>query len=569
MKLGKTIIAVYAGLFTIPQGYAATMETVWGNIASQTELLSAFSLVQKSTIPTGLTLPEASTTKSENTLQFVKGHRDSFDVSHARYNQYYQDIPVWAAQVIYHTPKQGLNNTVTGQLVKDIAQDIPQLDAKLSVDNAKDIAQRHSPGSQNMVVKKIIYLKNKSHKAVMAYLVSYAANKNKMPSLPHFIIDANTGEILRFWDGLQTGSEIGQGYGGFTFSNLKYRPGRYQFGVVRSGIKTLNKLNITFKSGVCYATNFVFSVINLKNKSVNSLPFELPVSSLDAKNYRLNPFSYPCSAPNYRNVSDNNSAPVNGGWSPVNDVIFFVKKAYDMYIVKYNVASPIEHKQLRLYTHIDDYDNAFACSPACMRDSGINGPQQLVFGNGGVDDAPYTDIGTSGHEFAHIVTDNFSELVYDGQSGGINESFSDMAEFALKSYLKAQYPWIWDGKDWTIGLETSKVKKPLRYMNNPPLDGDSIDDARDYYSGLDVHHSSGVFNKAFYLLSVTSGWSVDKAFRVMLDANMNYWTPRTSFNRAACGVIQAAKQRGYKYQDVISAFNRVGVFCGSEAPLIG
>jgi len=31
---------------------------------------------------------------------------------------------------------------------------------------------------------------------------------------------------------------------------------------------------------------------------------------------------------------------------------------------------------------------------------------------------------------------------------------------------------------------------------------------------------------------------------VMLDANKNYWIPATNFKSGACGVIQAAKNRG-------------------------
>ena len=42
-----------------------------------------------------------------------------------------------------------------------------------------------------------------------------------------------------------------------------------------------------------------------------------------------------------------------------------------------------------------------------------------------------------------------------------------------------------------------------RYMADPPLDGKSIGTAADFCPGMDVHHSSGVFNKAFYLLATT------------------------------------------------------------------
>lgn len=508
------------------------------------------------------------TSNTINTLQFTRGNVDHSHVSHVRYDQYYHGVLVWGAQVIYHVSPSRVETMVTGQLVKGISQDVTDLDGKISGEEAKKIALTHSPTTNEAHIKKIIYLQKKSHKAVLAYLVSYATKNKNGPALPHFIIDANTGEILRFWNALQT-TAIGQGIGGVGFNNLSYRPGRYQFGTVQAKLNTIGKMDITFKGGVCYTATSIVQVINLRNQSIYDIPFGLPVSSSEVTTYKLAPFKYACSAPTYRNLTDGGYAPANGGWSPINDVTYFVTEAYNMYVLKYHVKMPVgKTLPLRIYTHINDFANAFACSPICMRESGIRGPSQLVFGNGGSEDAPFTDIGTSGHEFAHLITDNFSALVYDKQSGGINESFSDMAEFALKNYLRAKYPWIWNGKDWTIGLETSKVKRALRYMNNPPLDGYSIDNARNYSSRLDVHYSSGVFNKAFYLLSTTPGWSVDKAFQVMLDANMNYWTPTTNFNSAACGVIQAAYQYKYKTQDVVRAFQLVGVACAKEVPFI-
>lgn len=560
-KLALSLILLIAS-----QAQGATIEHIWGKVGEQTDLLNDFSLVQTKKIPSGLVLPPSQQTAGKNILKFFKGHVDESKVSHVRYNQYYQDIPVWGAQVIYHISPKNVKTLVNGQLVKGIAEDVQQLEGKISPEQAKAITQSHTPTDQPIQVKKIIYLNKESNKAVLAYLVTYLAHDDKGPALPHFIIDANTGEILREWNALPHVA-IGQGQGGFTFSNLSYRPGTYQFGTLKPGLNTLDKMNIIVKNNnTCIMMNSVFQIVNLKNQSIDSIPYNLPVSNADASHFRLTPFSYLCSAPAYHNRNDGNYAPVNGGFSPINDVMFFVNESYNMYVLKYGIKKPVGSTlPLRIYTHINDFSNAFACSLQCMRESGITGPAQLVFGNGGTHDAPFSDIGTSGHEFAHLVTDNFSALIYDGQSGGINEAFSDMGEFALKSYVKQRFPWIWDGKDWNIGLETSKSRTPYRYMHNPPLDGNSIDNARNYNSQLDVHYSSGVFNKAFYLLSNTPGWSVEKAFRVMLDANMNYWTPATTFNDAACGVIESAKARRYKHQDVVIAFQRVGVVCRTEA----
>ena len=63
--------------------------------------------------------------------------------------------------------------------------------------------------------------------------------------------------------------------------------------------------------------------------------------------------------------------------------------------------------------------------------------------------------------------------------------------------------------DWTVGRDiVRKQGGALRYMHNPPKDGKSIDSAIKYYDGMDVHHSSGIFNKAFYLLANREGWTL-------------------------------------------------------------
>ncbi len=116
--------------------------------------------------------------------------------------------------------------------------------------------------------------------------------------------------------------------------------------------------------------------------------------------------------------------------------------------------------------------------------------------------------------------------------------------------------------DWLVGAEIFKGSGALRYMNNPPQDGASIDHASDYTSGMDVHYSSGVYNKAFYLLATTSGWGTVKAFQAFARANRDYWTASSTFNQGACGVETAATDLGFTKADVTAAFTAVGVSCG-------
>ena len=77
--------------------------------------------------------------------------------------------------------------------------------------------------------------------------------------------------------------------------------------------------------------------------------------------------------------------------------------------------------------------------------------------------------------------------------------------------------------------------------------------------GMDVHYSSGVFNKAFYNLATTSGWDTKKAFVVMARANQLYWSASTNWDLAGNGVMDAACDLNYNPSDVQAALAAVGV----------
>jgi hypothetical protein len=111
-------------------------------------------------------------------------------------------------------------------------------------------------------------------------------------------------------------------------------------------------------------------------------------------------------------------------------------------------------------------------------------------------------------------------------------------------------------------------------MCDPPLDGMSIDHVSEYFPGLDVHYSSGIFNKAFCLIANSSGWNTRMAFSIFVKANQDYWTPGTTFQQGAEGARDAALDYGYPCQDVLNAFAAVGItitcpgssgYCASSA----
>jgi Zn-dependent metalloprotease len=184
----------------------------------------------------------------------------------------------------------------------------------------------------------------------------------------------------------------------------------------------------------------------------------------------------------------------------------------------------------------------------------------MTYGDGNDALYPFVVLDIAAHEIAHGVTENHSKLTYEKQSGGMNEAFSDMASRAVDYF-------VYGSNDWYLGGDIFKDPNilALRFMDNPSQDGKSIDHAGQYTDALDVHHTSGVYNKAFYLLATTSGWNTLTAFDVMYYANVAYWEPNSTYASGAWGVVQATAAHGQNVDDVINAFEQVGIMCDKVA----
>ncbi|TAL63943.1 MAG: M4 family peptidase, partial [Legionella sp.] len=476
---------------------------------------------------------------------------------HQRYQITFKEIPVWGHQVIYHS-KNGTKDTITGMSAKGIENDITKTTGKFSSEQIENkLLENEKDEVKFKNSTKVIYIDD-NEKAHLAYHFSYYTNSEETHiKAPNFLVDANTGEILKQWDEVRH-ERIGQGLGGNAF-NLPYRAGMYQHGDALPNLPSLGKFDVTVKNGLCNVENESIKVMNLENHDLGYDIF--PITVIAEALLKLKSFSYACSPTSlFLNYSDGVTGPVNYAFSPVNDTMYFAQQTLDMYEKVYGVKKPIgDDLPLRAYTHLGEMDNAFAV-PTIRIKGIILAHQQVVIGNGNEFlTAPAQSV--LGHELSHNFTAVNSGLNYEGQSGGINESFSDMAAIALQDYIRRDYPWYWNGEDWTIGREAMIGGSPMRYMDDPTKDGMSIANASGFNDKLDVHTTSGVFNKAFYILAHKPNWSIQKAFQVMVDANMHYWSPIAYYDFAACGVIQAAADRKWDKASVIESFAEVGVTC--------
>ncbi|MGH8051430.1 MAG: M4 family metallopeptidase, partial [Arenimonas sp.] len=322
------------------------------------------------------------------------------------------------------------------------------------------------------------------------------------------IVDAKTGAILKQIEGL-THALVGTGPGG----NAK--TGQYEYGT------NYGYLDVAQSGTTCTMNNTNVKTVNLNGATSGSTAF-----------------SYTCPR--------NTVKAINGAYSPLNDAHYFGGVIYNMY-QSYIGKAPLTF-QLSMKVHYSsNYENAFWDGSA------------MSFGDGGSTFHPLVSLDVSSHEVSHGFTEQNSALVYSGQSGGMNEAYSDMAGEAAEFFMKGS-------NDWLVGADIFKGTGSLRYMNNPPQDGSSIDNAANFTSSMDVHYSSGVYNKAFYLLATKSGWDTKKAFQVFARANDLYWTSSSTFNQGACGAETAATDLTFTKADVTAAFASVGVSCSTTTP---
>jgi Zn-dependent metalloprotease len=170
-----------------------------------------------------------------------------------------------------------------------------------------------------------------------------------------------------------------------------------------------------------------------------------------------------------------------------------------------------------------------------------------------------------GHEMGHGVTASTSNLTYSGESGGLNESSSDINGEMVEAYARAGGTGavIPSGNDWGVGKEISKTGTPLRFMFKPSKDGSSLDAWSSSLKRLDVHYSSGPNNRMFYFLSQGSnaakasdfyskylvkkpaamtGIGNDKAYRIWFKAATTKFTSSTNYADARAKVMQAAQE---------------------------
>ena len=485
------------------------------------------------------------TTKGSDSFKQISQTIDSNHTKHIRVQQTYAGYSVWGADAVMHVPQTGVKSSMNGMMYRDLAADLGNAPAYLFAPSQAEHALQQgvtlyqdTTGIKKydlkLAKKNLMVYVDKNNKAHWAFLVSFVANSAEDGlALPTYILDAGTFEKYEQWNDLQTATPVkGGGFGG------NQKMGKLAYDGLKDNYPTLSMRRDATKS-LCTLQN---KDVMVKDNTHSSGPFSSsPVEK----------FSCKAKSSQHNNIYWNGSKDAfNGAYSPANDALYIGKVIKSMYQEWYGVpvltffGMPL---QLKMNVHAKDMsgqpmDNAFFFPLT----------NEMYYGDGVKLFYPLTSLGVGAHEISHGFTSQHSNLVYQTQSGGLNEAYSDMAAQAAEFYSTGK-------NSWQIGPEIVKGDGALRYMDDPTKDGKSIAHMKDYNDSLNVHYTSGIFNKVFYTLGTTQGWDTRKAFDVMVKANMNYWTSKATFAEAACGVISATKDYHYDTAAVTAAFKVVGL----------
>lgn len=466
-------------------------------------------------------------TKAEESFSILESTKEANGNTVLRLQQEYNGIPIWGYTQVAHINKNGELTVISGEVA-------PEMDKQPKLNNAKQISGKKAVRiatdalglkpeyEKKPKAEKIVLMKD--GKAHFAYLV----NLNYLTPEPgnwNYFIDAQSGEILNRYNDMHevTGTNTtGTGKGVLGDSktlNLTLSSGKYymQDNTRGNGIFTYDMKNRTFLPEFFLPGTLYSGTDNLFDSSYDQ-------AVVDAHYFAGLTYDY------YKNTHGRNSYDNRGA-------------------------------QIKSSVHFNkNYNNAFWNGSQMVYGDG-DGTNFIAF-SGGID--------VVAHELTHAVTDTSSDLVYQNESGALNEAMSDIFG-TLVEYYNGKNPDFEIGEDvYTPGV----AGDALRSMSDPAKYQDP-DHYSVRYTGTGdnggVHINSGIINKAAYLLSEggshygvsVTGIGRDKLGAIFYRMNTVYLTSSSNFSQARAAAVQSATDLyGASSQAVTSvnqAFNAVGI----------
>ncbi len=500
-------------------------------------------------------------------FRMLNAATDERGMTHARFQQTFQGVKIFGGEVITHANRDGsqrpmtlahhpvaaLNTTpgLTGSEALAIAHQT--LAPKGGYAHAPSVELVIVPEMETVTVRParraldMTFAGEVTRDQVVRYTLAYHIHtelENGTEETAHtdFLLNAHTGAVIDRWSTLHTAGASGTGRSQFS-GNVTLQ--------TNSTATGYEMRDMTRGTGGNITTN-----LNHATSGNGTIYTDADNGWGDGANY-----------------VEGSSTTADNGQTAAVDAHYGLGVTWDMYKNVFG-RNGIDGAGTATYSRVhysNSYDNAF-WSDSCFCMTYGDGSSFLTL----------TALDVAGHEMTHGVTSRTSNLTYRGESGGLNESMSDifgtMAEF-YRGSTGTTIPAT--GGNWTIGeqLATAAFNHPLRYMYKPSLDGSSKDAWSSTLKRLDVHYSSGPMNRCFYFLSQGTGTGNyastylpagmtgignDKAAKIVFKAFTQYMTSSTTYAGAKTACLNAAVALGYasgstEYTAVVNAFKAINV----------
>lgn len=513
---------------------------------------------------------------SDTRFRVLIHETDELGMQHTKAQQLYRGVPVFGSEVILHAREDGIVNRINGELIDNItASDVSPV---ISPEEALEIAMSHSGGtvfsweipSLEEQVKEIFNDPERTLKPSpelvfapsdgkvrtdvyqLAYQLILPVNEPELNEYRYFV-NAKTGEVMASWSRIHRTKEES------SIEDVSFTHGHHPEAAEFAALLATGTGTGYYSGSLSFSTNYTGSTYELYDVSrnirtyysttTNSLPGTMFTDSDNVWN----------------SGTSRQEQGVEGHWAGA--------QVWD-YLDQTFGRNSLDGNGMQIRATVDVQSGTYMPNNAFWSPT-LN---QIVFGRGdGVNYNPFTILDVVAHEYGHGLTDYESNLIYQGESGALNEAYSDILGISVDFFANPS------GANWLLGDGIIPSGGAFRSMSNPNQYSDP-----DTYGGTHwinpnssfdnggVHINSGVANYMFYLLSEggggtndngdsysVTGIGIDKAAQIWYRAQTTYFTSSTNFSAARTATLNATSDlygsTSTEYDEVQNAWHAVGV----------
>ena len=388
---------------------------------------------------------------------------DADGTEHVRYQRTYQGLPVIGGDFVVQS-RNGKVGKVS-QTLKTAARPSlkPQVSADQAIVEAGSRFGSHFQGAPS--ARLVVYARGSS--PVLAHEVVFNGIKaDQTPTEMHYFVDARSGKILDQWDEVHT-AKPGPGGSGCSGATAAVGTGN-----------SLTAGTVVLNTTKCGST---FQLVDMTRGGGATHNMSMKTAGMGAV------FT--------GNVNTWGNFLVSNAQTAAADAHYGVATTWDYFKTQHG-RNGIADDGVGAISRVHygrNYGNAF-WNDTCFC---------MTFGDGSGTSLPLVALDIAGHEMSHGVTSRSADLVYSGESGGLNEATSDIFGTMVEYYANNSN----DPGDYVIGeklyANNAALNNAIRWMFKPSLEGAGR--SQDCYGpttgSIDVHFSSGPANHFFYLLA--------------------------------------------------------------------